>query len=240
MTAQREGEGRLSEETRAIPRLVVTPRSLADYRDMFVLSDADLTDGSILDCAAGASPFGAQVRARGGSVVSVDPAYALAPDELVERVRQDIEGTYEWAATQHETLNWSYIGTPESMRRAFETATDLFALDYARHRDRYVRAELPNLPFRDRHFRLVLCSHLLFCYPQYLTLDEHVAALLELVRVCGDEVRVYPLVDTTATVYPHLDEVRAALATRGISSEVRPATAAWLAGGDRLLACRRA
>ena len=50
-------------------------------------------------------------------------------------------------------MNWSYVGTAGSMRRAFETAADLFALDYARHRDRYVAAELPNLPFPDRQFQ---------------------------------------------------------------------------------------
>lgn len=55
--------------------LVITPRPLSAYRDMFLLIDDDLTAGPILDCPGGASPFGAHVRARGGTVTSVDPAY---------------------------------------------------------------------------------------------------------------------------------------------------------------------
>ena len=55
--------------------VAVTPRPLAAYRDMFMLTDDDLRAGPILDCPAGASPFGAQVRALGGEVVSVDPAW---------------------------------------------------------------------------------------------------------------------------------------------------------------------
>jgi hypothetical protein len=67
--------------------IVVTPQSLSDYRDMFLLRDDDLLGGPILDCPGGASPFGALVRARGGTVVSVDPEYHRPLEVLVERVR---------------------------------------------------------------------------------------------------------------------------------------------------------
>jgi hypothetical protein len=228
-----------SAAVRAIGRLVITPRALAEYRDMFVLSDADLTSGPILDCPGGASPFGAQVRARGGTVVSVDPAYEAPLAELMRHVRHDIERTHAWAATQDETVNWSYVGSADSMRRAFEVAADLFATDYAPDGERYVPAQLPRLPFADGHFRLALCSHLMFCYPEYLDFDDHVAGLLELARVTAGETRVYPLVDTTAVVYPKLAEVRAALQARGVHSEIRPANCAWQSGGDQMLVCRR-
>jgi hypothetical protein len=226
-------------DVRPIGRLVVTPRALADYRAMFVLTDDDLTTGPILDCPAGASPFGAQVRARGGSAVSVDPVYALPPGELNSLVRNDIERAYAWAATQDATVNWSYLGSADAMRRAFELGADLFAMDYAANAPWYVAARIADLPFVDGHFRLSLCSHLLFCYPEYLSYADHLDGVLELARVTAGEVRVYPLVDTAAVAYPRLDELRADLAARGIDSEVRPAACAWHTGGDRLLACRR-
>jgi hypothetical protein len=224
---------------RAIGRLVITPRALADYRDMFVLSDEDLTVGPILDCPGGASPFGAQVRARGGTVVSVDPAYELPAAELMRQVRDDIASTSAWVASQNATVNWSYIGSADAMRRGYEVAADLFAADYAPDGERYVAARLPNLPFPDRHFRLTLCSHLIFCYPQYLDFDEHVAGLLELVRVTAGETRVFPLVDTTAVRYPRLDDVRAALAAQDVRSEIRRANCAWQTGGDEMFVCWR-
>jgi hypothetical protein len=224
---------------RPIGRLVVTPRALADYRDMFMLTDDDLTGGPILDCPAGASPFGAQVRARGGSVISVDPVYALPPGDLMAVVREDIERAYTWAASQDASVDWSYLGSADAMRRAFELGADLFSMDYTSNRRWYVAARIAELPFSDRHFRLTVCSHLLFCYPQYLSYAEHVDGLLELVRVTAGEVRVYPLVDTTAVAYPRLDELRADLAGRGVDTEIRPAACAWQTGGDRLLACKR-
>jgi len=222
---------------RLIGHLAITPRALAEYRDMFLLTDDELTAGRILDCPGGASPFGAQVRARGGTVVSVDPYYELAPAALMRLVRDDLARTYAWTATQHDTVDWSYLGNPDSLRRSFEVAADLFAVDYAPDGERYVPARLPDLPFPDGHFRLALCSHLLFCYPEYLTFDEHLAGLLELDRVTAGEVRVYPLVDSMGTVYPRLDDVRAALADRGIRTEIRTANGSWHPGGDQLLAC---
>jgi hypothetical protein len=226
--------------SRQIGRLVITPRALAEYRDMFVLSDDDLIDGPILDCPGGASPFGCQVRARGGSAVSVDPAYKLPTAELMGQVHQDIAHTGQWVASQHDTIEWSYVGTAAAMCRSFELAADLFATDYAPDGQRYVAAALPHLPFVNGNFRLALCSHLMFCYPEYLTFDEHVAGLLELARVTSatGEVRVYPLVDTLGTVYPRLDDVRAALAGQGVVTEIRPAGCAWVRGGDQMLVCR--
>lgn len=224
---------------RPIGDIVVTPRSLSDYRDMFLLGDDDLLGGPILDCPGGASPFGAQVRARGGTVVSVDPEYHRPLDALVERVRVDLERTAAWMDANPGNFDWSYLGSPRAVTRAFELAAELFATDYVPDGRRYVAAGLPELPFGDRRFRLALSSHLLFSYPAHLDFDAHVAGLKELVRVTAGEVRVYPLVDTARRPYPRLEEVRAALADQQVDSEVRAARCAWVAGGDQMLACWR-
>lgn len=222
----------------AIDRLIITPRPLSDYRDMFLLTDADLTAGPILDCPGGASPFGAQVRARGGSVVSVDRAYRLSRDELAERVRHDTALTETWTAANRESFNWAYLGSPVALRRFFEVAADLFLIDYAPDGQRYVAATLPTLPFEDGAFGLALCSHLLFCYPT-LGHEFHVDAIAELMRVTSGELRVYPLVDTAGQPYPRMDDLRADLAQRGIGTQIRAAAGSYLARGDSLLICRR-
>jgi hypothetical protein len=223
---------------RPIGEVVVTPRPLSDYRNMFLLDDG-LLEGPILDCPGGASPFGAQARARGGIVVSVDPAYRQPPDELVVRVRADLDRTAAWMAANPTNFDWSYLGSPEAVMRAFEVAAELFATDYAPDGRRYVAAALPTLPFGDGWFRLTLSSHLLFVYPDQLDFDWHLASLLELVRVTSGEVRVYPVVDTVGRAYPRLDELRAALDRRAVHSELRTANCAWQPGGDQLLACWR-
>ena len=219
--------------------LVVTPRPLSEYRDMFLLTDEELVAGPILDCPGGASPFGAQVRSRGGSVVSVDPTYVLSPEELADRVAEDIEHASRWMSAHPANFDWSYMGTPRSFTRSFELAAELFLADYRPDSCRYVAASLPTLPFDDGAFRLSLCSHLLFCYPEYLTYADHLTGLLELVRVTSDEVRIYPLVDTSGAGYPWMDALRADLAEYGVATEVRRARSHYVIGTDSLLVCRR-
>ena len=222
-----------------IGEVVITPRALSDYRDMFLLDDHDLLAGPILDCPGGASPFGAQVRARGGTVTSVDPVYDQPPRVLAAHTRADLDRTAAWVAANPTNFDWSYLGSPQAVQRAFEVSADLFVSDYAPDGQRYVAAQLPRLPFGDWRFRLALSGFLLFTYPDRFDLDWHVASLLELVRVTTGEVRVYPLVDTVGQRYPWLDEVRGALADRGVQSEFRTARCAWQPGGDQLLACWR-
>lgn len=223
-----------------IDTLVVSPRPLADYRTMFLLTDSELKAGPILDCAAGASPFGAQTRLRRGSVVSVDPLYEAPRDELVDLARRHTELVAQWVAANPDAFDWDYLGAAGPALRAWDLAIDLFALDYQPDGRRYVAAALPRLPFPDGHFRLTVSSHYLFSYHAQVTFDEHVAAIAELVRVTAGEVRLCPLVDTAATPYPRLDELRAALRDLGIRSTIRQVPGAYQPGGDRTLACWRA
>jgi hypothetical protein len=219
-------------------KLIVTPRPLFDYRNMFLLTDEDLLAGPILDCPAGASPFGAQVRSRGGTAVSVDPIYG--PRASVEsRVAADLAHVHSWLAAGPVGLDWSYLGSADAMLRAFEVSADYFLADYVEGSPHYVAAGLPSLPFSSGRFRLTLSSHLLFTYPEYVTYDQHVTFLLEMTRVTSGEVRVCPVADPAGVPYPRLDEVRSALASHGVSTELRQAKSAYSKGGDDILACRR-
>ncbi|WP_109505230.1 hypothetical protein [Nocardioides speluncae] len=222
-----------------VGELVITPRPLADYRDMFLLTDDDLTAGPILDCPGGTSPFGAQVRRRGGTVVSVDPSYDVPRAELAERSAADLKTLMAWAAANPDNFDWSYLGGPGVVDRYWQTAAELFFTDFEPDGERYVPALLPSLPFTDGQFRLALSSHLLFSYPEYLSFDDHLAGILELVRVTAHEVRIFPLVDTAGAPHPRFDDLLAALAEHGVSTEIRPARASYVAGGDQLLVCWR-
>jgi hypothetical protein len=218
---------------------MVTPRPLFDYRNMFLLTDEDLTAGPILDCPAGASPFGAQVRARGGAVVSVDQIYGPR-GEIADRISSTLGHIHEWLVTDPPGLDWAYLGSPDAIMRAFEVAADFFLADYAQGSPHYVAASLPSLPFADGEFRLTVSSHLLFTYPNYVSFDQHVSYLLEMVRVTSAEVRVCPIADSAGVRYPRLDELRTELGELGVRSELRRAKSAYGAGGDDILVCHRA
>ena len=80
---------------------------------------------------------------------------------------------------------------------------------------RYVPASLPELPFKDGQFDLALCSHLLFAYSEQITAAQHIAAILEMLRV-AKEVRIYPLLDIEGYPSMHLSDVVSELAEAGI------------------------
>jgi hypothetical protein len=220
--------------------VAVTPRPLAAYRDMFLLTDDDLRVGPILDCPAGASPFGALVRALGGEAVSVDPAYGQA-DRLVERAAADITRVAEWQRAHPDGFNWSYLGSPEELAKTWRAALEVFAADFAPDGSRYVTAALPRLPFPDGRFALTLSGFLLFVYPELFGHDDLVAALRELARVTRGEVRVYPLQSSAGEPYTELPALRAALAAYDIDTDIRHTgcTYATTPDSDRMLVCRR-
>ena len=207
---------------------------------MFLLTDDDLRAGPILDCPAGASPFGAQVRALGGEVVSVDPAYG-APEDLVARVAADVERVGAWQRAHPAGFNWAYLGSPEALGRTWTAALGEFAADFRPDGSRYVAAELPRLPFPDDRFALTLSGFLLFVYPDLFGRTELLAALMELARVTRGEVRVFPVQSSAGERYAELPALRAALDARGVDTEVRATGCAYATtpGSDRMLVCHR-
>lgn len=224
-------------DPRAVVASAVTARGLFDYRLMFGLTPAEITGSTFLDCAAGASSFAAQVRARGGTVTSVDLLYDRPVEDIVDRVHRNLEGGRTWLAEHSAAIDWDYLGSPDAHVRASETAADLFALDYQAHPEHYLHGALPRLPIPDRSVDVALCSNLLFAYPQLFDRDAHIAALLELCRCAHHQVRVHPVCDITTAPYPHLEHVRNALAAQGIATDLQPIPKSWIAGARTTLVC---
>jgi len=81
----------------------------------------------------------------------------LNTDELEQRARTDLETTMARSSSLRPDFDLN------ACRREHFTALDAFLVDRrAHHPDRYVAARLPDLPFADQSFDLVLCGHLLF------------------------------------------------------------------------------
>lgn len=222
---------------RGIGDIIVSSRPYEEYRDMFGLTDAELLAGPVLDCPGGAGGFAAGLRARGGEVVSADPAYEGDPQELVRRSRAGLEHGLSYLERNRDSYVWTYFSSAEDLTARRLAALDVFSRDYRGADERYVAAALPRLPFADRAFRLALSGYLLFAYPDHLDRAAHEAALRELLRV-ADEVRVYPLIDTAYVRYPGIDDLRRTLADDGVQSEVRRVDYAFQAGADEVLVLR--
>lgn len=193
-----------------LENIVPWGRSLDEYEHMFALSREDL-GRSILDCAAGPSSFNAEMRGRGGRVISVDPIYQFAPEQIRGRVEAVRDDMMRQVRRQPEQFVWGQIRSPEHLEqvrmRAMETFLEDLACDAAR--DRYRAQSLPRLDFDDASFDLALCSHFLFLYSDRLDASFHIDSIRELLRVAA-EVRVFPLTDLSGNISPHLEPVRSA------------------------------
>jgi len=183
-------------------------RSFEEYVQMFALTEHDL-GRRILDCAAGPSSFQAELRRRGGSVVSADPIYAFSPEQIRARVESVRDSMMRQVGEQLDQFRWDFIRSPEHLEQLRMGAMEQFLQDYRADaaRARYVPQSLPRLDFPDATFDLALCSHCLFLYSDRLDTAFHLASVGELLRVAR-EVRVFPVTDLAGAHSPHLATVR--------------------------------
>jgi hypothetical protein len=101
-------------------------------------------------------------------------------------------------------------------------ALDLFVEDFSgcSAEGRYIPARLPHLPFPNGMFSVVLSGHFLFLYGDRLNQDFHKACLVEFMRVCSGEVRIFPLVGLDTKPYSQLDEILQFLAEKDIRADI--------------------
>ena len=211
--------------------MLVTSRSYTEYEAMFDLSE--LPD-SILDCCAGGSSFTAEAAARGVDAVAVDQAYELPATELVDTVRRSLPDGAQIVDEHAASFVWNWYGDPARRDDLRIEAADRFLQDVSVAPERYVAGSLPELPFEDGRFDLVLCSHLLFTWADKYDRDWHLAALKELVRVSRSEVRIFPLVQQGAgDPVLYLPELLDAL--QPVRSEIRKVPYEFQVGADQML-----
>lgn len=203
-------------------------RSLAAYERSFALDLPALKHRDVLDVGAGPSSFTAEAVARRIDAVAVDPCYADPADNLRLRVEQGL------APARPRPFRPSGLAWPRRPAPEQRATAERFLQDYEAHyaHGRYVAGALPQLPFFDGTFDLVLCGHLLFSDPVQFDLEWHAAACRELVRVSADAVRIHPLCAPDGRTYPGLARLRRELRATGVASQV--------AEGGALLVLRRA
>ena len=210
-------------------------RSLAEYVEMFALSERDLAK-RILGCADGPASFNAEMTARGYRVVSCDPLYVFNSRELRQRFDETFETMMAQMPAKRDNFVWDTIPSIQALGELRTAAMEAFLRDFAldRGNNRYVVSALPRLAFADGAFDLALCSNFLFLYSEHLGEAFHVAALRELCRI-ATEARVFPLVDLDGQVSPHLGPALTALRRAGFHATVRGVPYEFLKGANEML-----
>jgi SAM-dependent methyltransferase len=221
-----------------LDKVVPWGRSFDEYVGMFDLSRADLRR-RILGCGDGPAAFNASLTRQGGCVVSVDPLYRFAAEEVRRRIDETYADVIDQTRRNSHEFVWTSIKSADELGQLRRAAMEEFLSDYPRgvQEGRYVEASLPGLPFADKEFDIAVCSHLLFLYSEQLTEDFHIASIRELCRVAG-EARIFPLLELGARESRHLQSVTAILTTAGYSVTIVPVPYEFQRGGNRMMKVR--
>lgn len=212
-----------SSDRYAIDDVAFIGRTTAEYERMFDLDLSAWEGESVLDCPGGACAFVTTANDRGIDAAGADLMYDVPPAELRERCEADIDTAIAGFDGVEDQFCWEYYDDVADVRAHWTAAYQQFIEDYEAHydTDRYVSARLPDLPFDDDEFSLVLSAHLMFLYMDDLDHEFHEDSLLELARVASSEVRVFPLARFDGKRYPRLDDLRETLADAGYDTEIR-------------------
>lgn len=190
--------------------VAMTCRSFEEYVKMFGLQQSDLMIGAVLDVAAGGSSFTVEANERGYSAFAVDPRYGAGIEEWINEAKREIDTSTAKLAKVKDHFDWSYYGSLENHRASREASIQRFA-EHVHHNvtNHYIYGMLPELPFSDDQFSLVLCSHFMFLYADQFGHEFHIKAILELMRICkpGGQIRIYPLISLNWEPYPKLEEL---------------------------------
>jgi SAM-dependent methyltransferase len=200
-------------------------RTFDEYQRMFDFSVEAWHGQRVLDCPAGSCSFVTEACERGVEAAGADLLYNRSPAELARICTEDIHAAMTAMEGIEDLYRWDFYENVADLATYRECAASRFLFDYAHNGERYIRAELPVLPFPEGAFDLVLSAHFLFLYDDRIPLDTHLEILRELLRV-GHQVRVFPLHGLDATqsglvesVIETLHEEDHAVETRTVSFE---------------------
>jgi ubiquinone/menaquinone biosynthesis C-methylase UbiE len=210
-------------------------RTYEEYSKMFDLNLELLKDKAILDCPAGGASFASELCLKGYDVTAVDRMYDLSLDALRKVCTLDLKKAMKGLDGSESLFNWEEYKDKNSLKEYRVRAKDLFLKDYQQNNERYIYADILDLPFEDEQFDLVVSSHLLFLYGDRLSFDFHLLAILEMARVVKRDIRIYPLIGFDGKPYPFIEELIEKLAEYHLFAEKYEVPFEFLKGSNQML-----
>ncbi|MDX2256855.1 MAG: SAM-dependent methyltransferase [Pseudanabaenaceae cyanobacterium bins.39] len=210
-------------------------RTLAEYQSMFDLSNIE-PSMQILGCGDGPASFNAELTQQGYNVVSVDPIYQFSADQIKQRVYQNYDLIISQVKANPDKYTWKSFRDADELGASRLRAMEIFLADYeiGKQENRYQKQELPHLEFMDRQFDLCLCSHLLFLYSEQLSLEFHLSAIQEMLRI-APRVQIFPVLQLDGQISPYLETAIAYFSTRNVAVEMQTVDYEVQKGGNQLL-----
>ena len=213
-------------------------RSFDEYLGMFNLSEDNLAR-DIVGVGDGPASFNFWMYQRGTPIISVDPIYRYSEAELRQRIQETYDDVIAQAHRNQDKFVWTHISSVDELADIRMQAMEIFCRDFesGKQHGRYIDGSLPNLPFPDAHFDLVLSAHLLFFYSANRDLAFHLDGIQELLRI-GTEVRIFPIVDVNSNSSPFLSPVINELEKDGIACLVERVPYHFQKTGNEMLQLR--
>lgn len=179
-------------------------RSYTEYVSMFNLAPGFLSK-KVLGCGDGPAAFNSVANAFGGNVTSVDPIFKFSKNEIQKRINETFGEVIDQTRANMDKFDWEQFGSIEGLGTIRMKSMKQFLNDFETGKEdgRYIAASLPELPFENKAFDLILSSHFLLLYSNHLDFDFHVKAIDEMLRV-GKEIRIFPVVDLNSNMSIHL------------------------------------
>jgi hypothetical protein len=209
-------------------------RTLAEYRLMFNLTDADL-QCQILDIAAGPASFTAEMYCLGYQVTAIDPIYKFSGAEIKQRFNDCVDQIIGQVENTSQDWVWKFHKSPADLRRNRELALQLFLADYdvGKIAGRYIAGEVPN-EIGTTAYDLILCSHFLLLYSAQLSWEFHYQTVTKLLQHTH-ELRIFPLLTLTFDRSPYLDRLCEYLEKSGYQTQIVPVEYELQPGGNEML-----
>jgi hypothetical protein len=209
-------------------------RTLAEYRLMFNLTDADL-QCQILDIAAGPASFTAEMYCLGYQVTAIDPIYKFSGAEIKQRFNDCVDRIIGQVENTSQDWVWKFHKSPADLRRNRELALQLFLADYdvGKIAGRYIAGEVPN-EIGTTAYDLILCSHFLLLYSAQLSWEFHYQTVTKLLQHTH-ELRIFPLLTLTFDRSPYLDRLCEYLEKIGYQTQIVPVEYELQPGGNEML-----
>jgi hypothetical protein len=205
-----------------LDRVVFIGRTFSEYMAMFNLQPFQLKGLRVLDCPSGASSFVAEAsfsQHQLRQVIGCDLLYKEEADidMLRNRGKEDLDYMIKQLSQVPDLYDWKIYSSISDLYEARNNAFKKFISDYELDsfvakkgkstNKRYIHATLPNLPFENGTFDLVLSSNLLFYYHNMFNYEFHLDSILELLRVSCKEVRIFPCQKPDASFPDYFDKL---------------------------------
>ncbi|MFX1394079.1 MAG: hypothetical protein ACFFAH_10935 [Promethearchaeota archaeon] len=190
-----------------LDKVALIGRTFEEYEKIFRLNDFKSNNVSILDVGSGVSSFCAEASKIRMNVIAMDPIYDYDSIELEFKCSKDLNLIIKELNGVEHLYKWEIFRSKEELKKQREKAYKAFIKHYKYNRGKqYISEKMPKTTFKNNQFDIIISSHLLFLYDHIYDYSFHKESIIEMLRICSKEIRIFPLVNLYGKTSTFLQE----------------------------------